>query len=241
MIYWIIAAFCAFFVKGLCGFANTLVFTSILSFGNNNISISPVDLALGLPPNIIMAYREREHVKWSVCLPTAALLILGSIPGLFFLKNTDAGVLKIFFGFVIIALGIEMLIRERNNKKVKENKILLVVIGISAGILCGLFGIGALLSAYVSRVTEDTHQFKANMCVIFLIENIFRAVLYTARGVITVESLKLSLILLPVMLIALFLGMLSVKFLDEKKAKTIIIVMLMISGLALIINSINRV
>ena len=33
MIYWILATLTAFFIKGLCGFANTLVFTSILSFG----------------------------------------------------------------------------------------------------------------------------------------------------------------------------------------------------------------
>ena len=33
MILWIIATLCAFFIKGLCGFANTLVFTSILGFG----------------------------------------------------------------------------------------------------------------------------------------------------------------------------------------------------------------
>ena len=28
MIYWILATLTAFFIKGLCGFANTLVFTS---------------------------------------------------------------------------------------------------------------------------------------------------------------------------------------------------------------------
>lgn len=33
---WILATLSAFFVKGLCGFANTLVFTSILGFGSSN-------------------------------------------------------------------------------------------------------------------------------------------------------------------------------------------------------------
>ena len=33
MYLWILAAVAAYFIKGLCGFANTLVFTSILSFG----------------------------------------------------------------------------------------------------------------------------------------------------------------------------------------------------------------
>lgn len=36
---WIVATIVAFFIKGLCGFANTLVFTSILGFGVNNVNI----------------------------------------------------------------------------------------------------------------------------------------------------------------------------------------------------------
>ena len=54
---WIIAAVAAFFVKGLCGFANTLVFTSVMGFGSDNVSISPVELVLGLPTNLILAWR----------------------------------------------------------------------------------------------------------------------------------------------------------------------------------------
>ena len=46
MIYWILATLTAFFIKGLCGFANTLVFTSILSFGIVNANISPVELLI---------------------------------------------------------------------------------------------------------------------------------------------------------------------------------------------------
>lgn len=46
MCIWILAAMAAYFIKGLCGFANTLLFTSILSFSKANAHISPVDLLL---------------------------------------------------------------------------------------------------------------------------------------------------------------------------------------------------
>ena len=55
-----IAAFTAYFVKGLCGFANTLVFTTILSFGTANASISPVDLLLGYPANVSLPGKTAE-------------------------------------------------------------------------------------------------------------------------------------------------------------------------------------
>lgn len=57
MYLWILATLIAFFIKGLCGFANTLIFTSILSFGSANVNISPVDLILGCPTNLIMVWK----------------------------------------------------------------------------------------------------------------------------------------------------------------------------------------
>ena len=63
---WAIAAIGAFFVKGLCGFANTLVFTSVLGFASDNVNISPVELVLGFPPNLILAWKERTDIEGSV-------------------------------------------------------------------------------------------------------------------------------------------------------------------------------
>lgn len=237
MFWWIIATLCAFFVKGLCGFANTLVFTSILSFGNNNINISPVDLMLTYPPNLIMAWKERRNIDKSMFIPLSVMIVLGSIPGILFLKNVDAGLIKILFGVLIIFLGLEMLFREIKNKKVKQSKIALYTIGVLAGLICGLFGVGALLSAYVGRATEDSSSFKANMCSVFCVENTLRLILYSVWGIITLESVKQALILAPFMLAGLFLGMKSSSVLDEKHVKRVVIAMLIISGIALIINS----
>lgn len=237
MIWWIIATICAFFVKGLCGFANTLVFTTILSFGNSNVNISPVELVLGYPTNIILAWKERRSIKWSVCIPLALLVIIGSIPGVLFLKNADTNIIKMIFGVVIIFIGLEMLLREFQTKKIKQSKVVLGVIGVLSGLLCGLYGIGALLGAYINRVTDDSSSFKANICVVFLVENTFRIVLYGLWGIITFDIVKQAIILIPFMLIGLVFGMLSGKFLDEKVIKTLVIIMLIISGVALIINN----
>ena len=238
MIWWIIATFCAFFVKGLCGFANTLVFTSILSFGNNNVDISPVELIVGYPTNAIIAWKERKSIKWNMCIPLSILVIAGSIPGTIFLKNANTTVIKIIFGFIIVAIGIEMLLRDLYLNKRGQSKVVLAIIGILSGLLCGLYGIGALLGSYVSRVTDDSHSFKANICVVFMVENTFRIVLYALWGIITFEVFKQSVILIPIMIAGLALGLLISKVLDENIAKKIVIVMLIVCGAALIINNV---
>lgn len=237
MFFWIIATISAFFVKGLCGFANTLVFTTILSFGNSNVNISPVELLLGYPTNIILAWKERKSIKWSVCLPLALLVIIGAVPGALFLKNANTNLIKTIFGVVIVFIGFEMLLREFQTKKMKPSKVVLVMIGVLSGLLCGLYGIGALLGAYINRVTDNSSSFKANICVVFLIDNTFRIILYGVWGIITFNILKQVIILIPFMFIGLSLGMISGKFLDEKIIKKIVVIMLIISGAALILNS----
>lgn len=229
------AAVCAYFVKGLCGFANTLVFSTILSFSTNNVNISPVELVLGLPSNIMISYKERKSVQWKVCLPLAGLVLLGDIPGILLLKNTNTQVIKGIFGFVIIAIGVEMLLREYM-RKTKKLQLLLITIGILSGILCGLYGIGALLAAYMGRVTDNSSSFKGNLCIVFLIDNLFRLVMYGVTGIITLATLKQSVVLFPFMALGLFLGMKGSSFLDEKKIKKLVIIMLILSGVSLIVT-----
>ena len=234
MIFWIIATLCAFYIKGLCGFANTLVFTSILSFGTANINISPVELVLGYPTNLIISWRERKSIDWKICLPLAGMVIIGSLAGVLFLKNADITVVKVIFGVLIILVGVEMFFREMSDKKREQSKLLLTVIGVLSGFLCGLYGVGALLGAYVGRTTKDSKAFKANICTVFIIENSFRIILYSIYGIITPDALKRALILAPFMLIGLGAGMISAKKIDDKIVKKIVIVMLIISGIALI-------
>ncbi len=234
---WITAAVFAFFIKGLCGFANTLTFTTILSFGAANINISPVELVLGYPANLIIAWSERKSIRWSICAPLSVLVIAGSIPGILFLKNADAQIVKIIFGFTVIFIGIEMLLKESSQKRRKKSKLLLGFIGVLSGILCGLYGVGALLGAYISSVAEDSRALKANICVVFLVENTLRMALYSAWGIITPQVLRSAVMLSPFMIAGLLAGVTSCKFLDERLVRKIVIIMLIISGAALLVNN----
>ena len=239
MVWFIIATLVAFFIKGLCGVANSRIFNGILSCTANNINISPLEVVLGYPSNIILVWKERKSLNWKIWLPLTVLVVAGSIPGIFLLKHTDAGLLKVIFGIAVIIIGIEMLFREMksSNGKSGGSKIILVLIGIISGLLCGLYGVGALLAAYVSRVSENSHEFKANICVVFVVENTIRIILYAATGILTLAVLKQVVILIPFMLAAVFLGMKSSSVLNEKVIKKIVIVLLILSGIVLIINN----
>lgn len=239
MIIWIVATVVSFFVKGLCGFANTMVFTSMLSFATDNIDISPIDLMLSYFTNATLVLRERKRIEWRIVLPLAGLMLVGIIPGLFFLKNTDARLVKIGFGAIIVYLGFNMFWRDLHPKEThKDSQIVVIITGILAGVMCGMYGIGALLSAHLMRVSKDTRSFKANICTLFLIDDTFRVVMYAVTGIITLASIKRTLMLVPFMALGLFIGLKSANVLNERTARKIVISMLIISGVVLIISNI---
>ena len=233
----IAAAFCAYLVKGLCGFANTLVFTSILSFHSASINITPVDLLVSIPANILMVIRERKSIRMKVWLPLAAMVVGGSIPGVFLLKFGDVSFLKLILGSASMGIGIEMLLREYQTKKRKSSPVMLFIIGIVSGLLCGMFGIGALLAAYIGRTTETTGEFRGNLNMVFLADNVCRLIVYSTTGIITWNVVKTALTLFPFALLGLGAGMLLTRVADEKLMKKIVIVMLIISGAALFLTN----
>ena len=237
MYLWFIAAAVAYFIKGLCGFANTLVFTTILSFGSSNIDISPIDLLIGYPANIILSWKNRKDLKPKVFLPLAVLVLAGSMPGAFLLKNVDTRMIKLVFGIVVVLLGMEMLSRQYSKNKVHSSKILLAVVGIASGVLCGLFGVGALLAAYVSRVTDNSASFKANISIVFLIENTFRMILYSILQVLTFETVKMSFALFPFALFGLFAGIKCGYVINEKHVQKMTAILLLFSGVSLILKN----
>ncbi len=239
MFWLIVATLCSSFVKGICGFADGLVFTTILSFSINNIDISPLELMIASPGNVIIAWKERKNLDWKVCLPIVTLVLLGDIPGIFLLKNVDARIIKVIFGVIIIGMAVEMLFREKAKKRGRQSGLGLTVIGLLSGILCGLYGIGALLAAYMDRVTEDSHSFKGNLCFVFSVECTFRIIVYSCVGILTWSVFSQAVLMIPVMLLGLALGIKSSSRFDEKFTKKLVMIILMLSGAALIVNNLG--
>lgn len=234
---WILAAVVAYFMKGLCGFANTLVFTSILSFGTSNANISPIDLLLGYPMNLILTWKNRKSLDLKIYLPLAGLVLAGSVPGAFLLKSVDERAIKLVFGIVVVALGAEMLLGEHGKKYARSSKAVLAIIGVTAGLLCGMFGVGVLLAAYVSRVTEGSSSFKANISAVFIVDNTFRIVLYSALGLLSLGTVKFILLLIPFALLGLFAGIKCSRYMDENVVGKITSVLLVLSGVSLILKN----
>ncbi len=230
----------SFFIKGITGFGNTLVLSPLLSFWLPSRIITPLDLLLGLPANVWMAYRERRHLQWPVVLPLSLLLLVGILPGIWLLKVVDGRLLKALLGLAVVACAAEMVLRKQAQAGRRQPKpVSMALIGAVTGVLCGMFGVGAPLAAYISRTTDGKGPFRANLCVVFLVENLFRLGLYIITGVLSIESLKLTLLLLPAAALGLVLGMKVDLGLKPEMTRKAVILLMAAGGLSLFMTNLS--
>ena len=228
MVLWIAAALIAGFIKGLCGVGDAPVFSSIMSFAANNIDISPVSVIPSLPTNFFIAWKNRKSLKKKIWMPMALLLIAGTIPGTFVLKNADTGRLKLFFGFFIIFVGALMLYNELSSRKIKPSKWLLLAVGVISGVM---------LVVYITMTTDDMSSFKGNICAIFAAENFVRLIMYLIHGMFTPSVLTHAALITPVQFAGVFLGLKAATFLDERRAKLIVMSVLIFSGIMIVLTN----
>ncbi len=238
MLLWMLAVLVGYFVKGVAGIGNTLVVTSAMAYTRTNAEITPVELLLCVPTNLAVTWVYRRHIDWKLAIAPLCMVLVGDLLGVLLLKNVDVTFMKVIFGVVLILLSAEQLWRElRGRPGQKAHPALMLLLGISAGVLCGMFGVGALLAAYFARVTADDKTYKGTMSVIFTVENIFRVAAYSVTGLLTTASLVNAAMLLPFMAAGLFLGIRLSSRMNPRAMRIVIGVMLLLSGVPLLLTS----
>lgn len=239
-IYLFMVVLGAYLIKSLTGFGNTLIINSLLSIVRENRFITPVDLLLGLPANIYMAWKDRKAIDIKIVAPLSIMVLAGNIPGILLLNMGGDRQLKSIMGIVLVILAIEMYTRKPRLSEAQGNKAngsAVYIIGIISGVLMGLFGIGALLAAYIGRQSGSRSNYRGNLCFVFVIDNLFRFVMYCFNGLINLKILAVSFYLLPAVVIGMFFGRKIDSQISDKTVKNSVIALLFISGIVYIVKN----
>ena len=237
--YYFLSVCIAFIVKGLAGFGDPLISTPMLSVFLPNSIITP-----GLSPvspilNAKMVWENRSHFSAKVVLPISAFVILGVIPGTLLLKFGSPAALKVLLGLLIVGLGIEMLTR-KSVPSGKQNPVIRSIVSFCSGFTAGLFGINLLFLAYLERVSLRREEFRANICFVFFLENIFRIAVYLHQGLFTYESLLLSVVALPAAILGVKLGGALDRRLSDKLSRKCIIYVFILGGISTVLYALPQ-
>ena len=235
-IYIFIVVAISLIIKGLVGFGDPLIFNPLLSVRMDNKHISPGMLPVSILLNAFIVYKSRDSIHPRRLLPICFWVVLGIVPGTLLLKYSSSWTLKVALGVLIILLGLEMLTR-KDEATARPNAVFMAVMSFSSGVTAALFGINLLFLVYLERTTTDRDEFRGSVCLVFLVESVFRLISYLANGIITPFSLQISTISVPAALLGTWLGMQIDKKIDDSLIKKLIVYVFIIGGISTVIRA----
>ncbi len=231
----IVIIFFAYTVKGLSGFGSGLIAIPLLAFMFPLSFIVPVLGLLSYSGTVMQSIQLRKQVAWRDMLPLLPFSLLGIFIAIWLLINVDANNLVIALGVFIFLYSIYSLSPLPVHAGGRRWAI---AAGSCGGVVGALFGTGGpFYVAYLKMRQLEKGPFRATIAMIFLVDGGARIVGYALSGLYTVQTLWLTLLLLPV----LFLGMYSGHHLHiriaQKRFNQLISVILMLSALMLLFKA----
>jgi uncharacterized membrane protein YfcA len=238
--------FMAATISGFSGFGFALVAVPILTIFLDLKSVVPLEVVLALFCMTVLSVKNFRRLKEPAVIYLFIGMVVGIVVGAWVLDNLEAGVLKKILGAVVILFAVHIYKSAGREREPKTwdgggrvfGAVVAVVVGMLSGVAGGMFGTsGPPLVVYVDHFAKDKTAFRAQLVVLILLNNIVRVIMYTwGRSILTVESVKFAVWLLPAVILGLFLGSKMHFQVSEKTFGRAIAIMLLVSGALLIIR-----
>ncbi len=183
--------------------------------GNTELSVGAILPILILGDLFAIAY-YRRHADWKRLLELAPYVAVGMVPGylvLLLFRHLEGDGLRILIGVIILLLlGLQMARHRFGWEKMAEHPWFGAMMGIMAG-----FGTtvgnaaGPVMGIYLISKDMDKHQFMGTGAWFFFLVNVSKIPFFCALGMITQETLKFDLLLIPIVALAAILGAMVLK------------------------------
>ena len=154
----------------------------------------------------------RRHCNWGILLKLFPAAAIGVVIGYFLLGTIRPEVFeKVIGATILFMLGFEILIPKRRDAPA----VLTIFVGVIAGIATMVANAaGPIFGIYLLQMGLPKNEFVGTRSWYFLIINIFKIPFSTNLGLITLDTLKLDLMFVPVLFFGAYLGYRFLKMLD---------------------------
>ena len=210
-----------------------------------------ISLGLGAPAMLISDlvgvknyWKEWDSRELSFLLPSA---IIGVVLGMLFIQTVSDRTFKLFIGMVALLFSLYHLVK---NKHPSDNSTSgLCIRGVTSDKLSLLFGFlggiastlihagGMVMSIYLINKHQDKRGFVATLVLFFAIINLLKWIAYTHAGILTLDSAILIWVLSPLIIFGGFVGNIINQKLQYSQFKTIVLILIFVSGLRLLVTA----
>ncbi|XMB66480.1 sulfite exporter TauE/SafE family protein [Mycoplasmatota bacterium zrk1] len=201
----IIIVFIGIFVQGLTGFGSSMM---IIPLGIMIIDIKimvATMIFINLTSNFSLFLNLRKHVNYKRIL---LLLVGGAIftyMGSRFLVTLDTNILKKILAGILLVVAIMKIFKM--NLDIRKPDKLFFPVGAVSGLLNGVSGIsGPPVLIFLSNLKVSKMEFRATLITYFFFMNIFAALSFASAGLVSMEVIRYSAILIPFAIIGGLVG-----------------------------------
>jgi uncharacterized protein len=230
----LLAAFLGGFASGLAGFAMGFVVSGIWLHIITPLQTTALIAGYGLLTQGYGVWKLRHSLNWRNLAPFVIGGTVGVPIGTMLLSYIDAAYLRGGVGLLLVLYGVYGLAQPRL-KPLQAGVGADAGIGFSNGLLCGLTGLpGLIITVWCTLRGWSKDAQRAVFQPVMLAAIILTAASLSIAGAITADIVKLYLFGLPALLAGLWLGFKLYGKLDDAAFRKLILLLLLISGLALI-------
>ena len=198
--------------------------------------IVPINIVLASGLNYFLAWKLHKKTQWTIVLYFLFGAYLCMPLGVYLIKTLDAIVLKQFIGVCIITIVILYFCNFKFS--FKKNKLMMVALGGLSGILGGSVGLaGPPFIIYLSGLKLTSEHIRACCASFFSICSLFGLFLFIQQGLITLDTIQVSMIMVVPLCVGTFLGLKVVSFVKQNVFKDSLYLFLLCSGLFLLFGN----
>ena len=228
------AAFLGGFASGLAGFAMGFVVSGIWLHIITPVQTTALIVGYGLWTQGYGVWKLRHALSWRNIAPFIVGGTIGVPIGTLLLTYLDPAYLRSGVGLLLVLYGIYGL-AQPSLKPVQAGAAADGGVGFLNGLLCGLTGLPGFIITIWCQLrgwTKDVQR--AVFQPVMLAAIVVTAISLSVTGAITADIAKLYVLGLPALLAGLWLGFKLYGKLDDAAFRKLILVLLLVSGLALI-------
>jgi uncharacterized membrane protein YfcA len=233
-----LAAFVGALITGVAGFAFGLIASAIWLHVITPGQSAPLIAAFAIVIQGLSLWKVRKALTWSRLWPFLVGGALGIPLGAEALRWASPSLMRSFIGLALVLFSIYSLARPKL-PAVSGGPIADGVVGVISGILggsTGLAGIAVIVWSTLRGWSKDEQRavFQPVAVATFAMALLW----FGASGIVTFDTLRLFAIGLPGVLLGTWLGLKLYGKLDEATFRTVVLVLLLISGLSLLPSAI---
>jgi uncharacterized membrane protein YfcA len=232
----LLATFAGAVVAGLSGFAFGLIAASIWLYILTPLQSATLIVAFGLIVQGVSVWKLRHALDWKKLWPFILGAAIGVPVGVTVLTWADPATVRAGVGVLLVLYSLYAFFRPALQPVTRGGAAADAGIGFLNGALGGMTGLAGILVTIWSGLRgwpkdQQRAVFQPVAVAIFLISALWLG----ARGAITPDTIKLFAIGLPALIAGTWLGLKLYGRLDEASFRKVVLVLLFVSGVALII------